>query len=236
MSGIVEFVQSEIATEDFRTANVSFKRRLLNRKILFLDDLKNMAINDSLLYRKKRTIVHSIGLMKKFIGNDDDVLQTLSLNDFIDFGLNEEEMLRLGYLAYQYDTIYPMVEPIEGDEQIDLYYDEDDVTNNPKLMEVAFHHDLVAGKLTYLDSLRLLMLEDYELEDQEPSITNAFRLMTAFIGSDDNTSVIERINLTHWLEFGLDQSTINRLGYLAYQRRCNDIDDSESTKFSAQER
>lgn len=222
MSEILDIVQSEIANEDFKTVDASFRRRLNNRKILFLDDLKKMAINDSVLYRKKRSIIHSIGLMKKFIGNCDEIIETLSLRDFIDFGLNGEEMLRLGFLAYQYDAIYPMMEHVEGEELPDLFYDEDDVTMNPKLMETAFREELMKGKLAYLDSLKQLVLADYELEDQESYITNAFRLMSTFIGSDENVALIEKIQLQHWLEFGLDQSTINRIGYLAFHNREND--------------
>jgi len=114
---------------------------------------------------------------------------------------------------------------MESEVEVDLYYDEDDVTMNPKLMELTFHEDLVQGKLNYLEELKDLALNDYELEEEGSKLIDAFRLMIAFIGSDCSTAVIEKIQLKHWLEFGLDQSTINRLGYLAYQRRKSREDD-----------
>jgi hypothetical protein len=102
----------DYAEEDIRVdpvdMNAAFKRGLRGSGVNYLEELQKMATNDYELEGEGEAIANAFGLMKRYIISGRKHITAFDLKDLIDFQLTPDIVNRIGYLAFQHDSLSPM--------------------------------------------------------------------------------------------------------------------------------
>ena len=102
----------DYAEEDIRIdpsdMDASFRRGIRNSGIEYVEELQKMAMNDYELEGEGEEIARAFDLLKKYIQSNGSYIGQLKLKDLIEFNLSRDIVNRIGYLAFQYDSISPM--------------------------------------------------------------------------------------------------------------------------------
>lgn len=101
-----EYTEEDINI-DPKLINDTYQRLLKNGKLVFLEDLKNMAINDHELESEASSISRAFEMMKNSIGTNGSKIENMTLDDWRRHGLKRDVVERIGYLAHYYDTLSP---------------------------------------------------------------------------------------------------------------------------------
>jgi hypothetical protein len=102
----------DYAEEDIRVdpadMNAAFKRGLRGSGVNYLEELQKMATNDYELEGEGEAIANAFGMMKRYIISGRKHITAFDLKDLIDFQLTPDIVNRIGYLAFQHDSLSPM--------------------------------------------------------------------------------------------------------------------------------
>jgi hypothetical protein len=102
----------EYAVEDIRVdpsdMNLAFRRGLRGSGVNYLEELQKMAANDYELEGEDESISHCFDLLKKYILSGRRHVGEFELRDLQTFGLSPDVVNRIGYLAFQHDSISPL--------------------------------------------------------------------------------------------------------------------------------
>jgi hypothetical protein len=102
----------DYAEEDIRVdpadMNASFKRGLRGSGVNYLEELQKMATNDYELEGEGEAIANAFDMMKKYIISGRKHITAFELKDLLVFQLTPDIVNRIGYLAFQHDSISPM--------------------------------------------------------------------------------------------------------------------------------
>ncbi|KAJ1409381.1 hypothetical protein B484DRAFT_193955 [Ochromonadaceae sp. CCMP2298] len=137
----------DYAEEDIRIdpamMNAAFKSGLKRGKLLYLEELEHMATSDYELEGETVNISVCFSTVKKFFSTRERLFGEFELSDLIRFGLTSDIVGRIGYLAFQYDSISPKQGARKGflardAKHEDYDYDDDfedieDEENEPRL-------------------------------------------------------------------------------------------------------
>lgn len=94
-------------------------------------------------------------------------------------------------------------------------YATEDIRVDPKIMDQAFRRGLKVAKIAYLEELKQMAIDDYELEGEKTNIKLAFESLRKFIKSKPNS--LNSLSVRHLEDFGLSKDVVERIGYLAIQ-------------------
>lgn len=105
MSGEYYVAEEEIAIPQ-HLMDTAFRNGLKSHKLLYLDELKSLALSDSFFEGQKDILDRAFSDMKIYIGNQGSQIQnTISMKHF---KLPSKMIDRLGYLAHQRSVISPV--------------------------------------------------------------------------------------------------------------------------------
>jgi hypothetical protein len=89
---------------DQENMDIAFRRGMKAAKLIYLDNLKKKALQDYELHGEQVVVEKAFQQMKLFIGTSAQKLNSVSLRDFRRFGLGEDIIERIGYIAQQHDN------------------------------------------------------------------------------------------------------------------------------------
>lgn len=106
--------------------------------------------------------------------------------------------------------------------------DDYDIEEDPELYAEAFQRGLRQNSVRFLTELQEMVMDDYELVTEQRAITIAFDMLRKYI-HNNGTEYIDMFELADLSELGLDGDTINRIGFLAFQRNYKSPEATAST-------
>lgn len=89
---------------DGDSMDAAFRRGLKAGKLLYLDNLKRKALQDYELHGESGLLEKAFTSMKQHIGTSGARVNSTSLKDWRRFGLSEDIIDRIGYIALQHDS------------------------------------------------------------------------------------------------------------------------------------
>ncbi len=104
MSGEFSIAEEEIAIPQ-NLIDAAFRNGLKSHKLLYLDDLKKIAMTDSFFDGKRDQLQRAFDEMKLYIGSQGSNINTISMKQF---KLPPTMIERLGYLAHQRSVVSPV--------------------------------------------------------------------------------------------------------------------------------
>lgn len=101
-----EYAEEDIQVDPVEIEN-AFKRGLKRNGVEYLEEVKKMATNDYELIGEEDSISRAFEGLKRYITQRGNIAQ-VRLKDLTQFGLTADVVSRIGYLAFQFDSISPV--------------------------------------------------------------------------------------------------------------------------------
>lgn len=101
-----EYAEEDIQVDPVEIEN-AFKRGLKRNGVEYLEEVKKMATNDYELIGEEDSISQAFESLKRYISTRGNIAQ-VRLKDLTKFGLTSDVVSRIGYLAFQFDSISPV--------------------------------------------------------------------------------------------------------------------------------
>jgi hypothetical protein len=95
-------------------------------------------------------------------------------------------------------------------------YASEEIYIDPAVMDGAFSRGLQSAGANYLEALKNMAINDYELEGVEDAVITCFDTLQKFV-STKGKNVVDQIKLNDLVRFGLTPDVVSRIGYLAFQ-------------------